>query len=93
MGRGGFCLACHKPFDEVHPMDFMNDWTCREMCSDVPVAPRYALGELYPISSYQGLSYRPCRRDHTWREHVQQSYTDRGQIWINPHIRVVELPK
>ena len=91
MNKGAYCHACRKPFDEVHPLDFMNDWTCREMNSDVPVAPNYAIGELHPISSYRGLAYRPCKQDHTWREHVQLSYRRTGQIWFNPHYRVKQL--
>ena len=85
-----YCLACQKPFDEVHPFDFMNDWKCSDMNSDFNVAPDYARGELFPISSYQGLAYRPCKQDHTWREHVQQSYRNRGMYWWNRHIRVPE---
>lgn len=88
---GGFCRACRKPFDEVHPLDFMNDFLCSEVTSDVEVAPKFSIGETRPISSYQGLAFRPCRMQHTWREHVQESYRRAGQVWFNPHIRVPEL--
>lgn len=85
---GELCNACRKPFDEVHPLDFMNDWICADVNSDFEIAPNFAVGELRPMSSYYGLNYRPCRQNHTWREHVQQSYRNRGQSWFNPHYRV-----
>lgn len=79
------CNACRLPFDEVHPLDFMNDWTCAEMNSDFEVAPNFGIGELRPMSSYYGLGFRPCKLRHTWREHVAASYE--GQ-WFNLHFPV-----
>ena len=71
-----YCLACREPFDKVHPLDFTNDWTCAEMHrNDYDFYPPG-----YPI----------CRENHTWREHVQESYQRRGQSWCNRHIRVPE---
>jgi hypothetical protein len=72
-----YCNACKRPFDEVHLFDFMNDYTCREMHDERSV-------QTYPNG------YRPCMKDHTWREHVQESYSRRGQVWFNPHYRVAE---
>lgn len=72
------CNACQKPFEEVHPFDFMNDWTCYEMNKDYPKDPAGVLDR------------RVCRMNHTWREHVQASYARTGQIWINPHYRVAD---
>jgi hypothetical protein len=86
------CNYCRVPFDEVHPLDFMNDWTCQEMHSDYSVAPRYGLGELAPMSAYYGLGFRPCKQPHTWREHVQQSYRNRGQFWFNQHFPIEVEP-
>jgi hypothetical protein len=71
---GGFCLACRKPFDEVHPLDFTNDWKC----SDINAGRSQFYPPDFPL----------CMKDHTWREHVQESYERRGQVWINLHVRV-----
>lgn len=68
------CAACKKPFDEVHPLDFMNDLL---VCADF---------------NRDSHDPRACRKNHTWREHVTESW--RGK-WINPHfpIKVPDGPE
>jgi hypothetical protein len=72
------CAACKKPFDEVHPLDHMNDLiTC------------YDLNWQRVVDGQFPVAYVVCVKRHTWREHCEESF--KGE-WINPHFPI-EVPE
>jgi|HubBroStandDraft_5_1064220.scaffolds.fasta_scaffold219055_2 hypothetical protein len=81
------CYACQKPFDEVHPLDFLNDMlNCREMNERIrPLLDTNRRGSfIHPAYADRTL----CRQDHTWRQHVAESWHG---TWFNPHFPI-EVP-